>query len=393
MKKASDARDPRRPSTSGFHRLPPRDQMPLPVRKWRDTYDLKPNIGFYQKEFGFFTMETWKTQGMPTDVPLETLFGFDAPATVSFSGLGWCEAAFEPAFEEKVLEDRGEYELVQDRAGRHVLCFKNRRSGFMPEYVAHPVRDRRTWEENVRWRLDPKTPSRYAGIAGFVERNRLLLEQGAFVIQRVVGGYMYLRSLIGPAEVLYLFHDDPGLIHDCMKTWFELADAVIAAHQEYVSFDELFFGEDICYNHGPLISPEMMREFLFPYYGQLLRNMKARQKDRSRRLHFHIDTDGYALPTIPLYRELGMDAMSPFEVAAGCDVIEVGRQYPDLVIHGGVDKRELAKGRAAIDGLVDRIFPVMKARGGYMPTCDHGVPEEVRYEDYLYYRRRCLEFA
>jgi len=172
----------------GFHVLPPREAMPPAIRKWRDTYDLKPNTGFYQKEFGFFTLDAWKKQGMPSDVPLHELFGFDPPATVSFGGLGWCEAAFEPAFEEKVLEDRGDYELVQDVAGRQVLFFKNRRSGFMPEYVAHPVKDWRSWEEEVKWRLDPKTASRYAKIPTFVEENRPLLEQGAFVIQRVVGG-------------------------------------------------------------------------------------------------------------------------------------------------------------------------------------------------------------
>ena len=35
----------------------------------------------------------------------------------------------------------------------------------------------------------------------------------------------------------------------------------------------------------------------------------------------------------------------------------------------------------------------MRARGGYIPTCDHGVPEEVPYEDYLYYRKRCVELG
>ena len=64
-----------------------------------------------------------------------------------------------------------------------------------------------------------------------------------------------------------------------------------------------------------------------------------------------------------------------------------------MAILGGVDKRELAKGKEAIDRLVARIFPAMRRRGGYLPTCDHGVPEEVRYEDYLHYRKRCLEFA
>jgi hypothetical protein len=35
----------------------------------------------------------------------------------------------------------------------------------------------------------------------------------------------------------------------------------------------------------------------------------------------------------------------------------------------------------------------MRARGGYIPTCDHGVPEEVTLEDYRYYRRRCVELG
>ncbi len=27
-----------------------------------------------------------------------------------------------------------------------------------------------------------------------------------------------------------------------------------------------------------------------------------------------------------------MDVMSPFEIAAGCDPVAIGRQYPDLVM-------------------------------------------------------------
>ena len=36
---------------------------------------------------------------------------------------------------------------------------------------------------------------------------------------------------------------------------------------------------------------------------------------------------------------------------------------------------------------------VMKEQGGYIPTCDHGVPEEVEFEDYLHFRKRLLEYA
>ena len=217
--------------------------------------------------------------------------------------------------------------------------------------------------------------------------------QGLVITQNLIGGYMYLRSLIGPEDILYKFYDTPDLIHDCMETWLKLADAVISRHQKHVTIDELFLAEDICYNHGLLISSDMMREFLFPYYQQLIANLKTRQIDKTRHLFIQIDTDGFAVPVIPFYQEIGMDIMSPFEVASGCDVVEIGRHFPNLVLTGGIDKRVLAKSKKEIDRELERILPAMRRRGGYIPTCDHGVPEEVSYENYLHYRKRCVELG
>lgn len=377
----------------GVHGLVPREQMCAGAKLLRDTYAITPGAPLIQREFGYYCLEEWAEQGMPQDVPQPELFGFSPGGGVSVGGLGWCEAAFAPKFEEKILEDRGEHELAQDFAGRHVLYFKGRRSGFMPEYVDHPVKDMKTWEEECKWRLDPTSPERFADIEEQMVSKVAAVAEGKLMTQGLVGGYMYLRSLIGPGDLLYKFYDEPELIHDCMQTWLELAQVVIAKHQEYVTIDELFIAEDICYNHGALISPEMMREFLLPYYQQLISSLKTRQIDQSRHLYFQVDTDGLATPTIPIYRELGMDVMSPFEVASGCDVVEIGKQYPDLVMTGGIDKRILAESKPAIDRMVDRIFPAMQARGGYIPTCDHGVPTEVPYENYLHYRKRALEFA
>ena len=88
-----------------------------------------------------------------------------------------------------------------------------------------------------------------------------------------------------------------------------------------------------------------------------------------------------------------MDAMSPFEVASGCDVVEIARQHPGLCLRGGIDKRVLAAGPAEIDAMVERIFPALRERGGYIPMCDHGVPAEVSFSNYLHYRRRCVELG
>lgn len=378
----------------GIHGMLPRERMAPAVRKYWDFMDIKPGAPIYQREFGYYCLEKWRREeGLSPDADLAELFGFDAPALVTLGGLGGCEAEFEPRFEEAVLEDLGAYEVVRDFAGRHVLCFKGRRNGFMPEYIDHPVKDMRTWTENCKWRMDPATPERVRKLEAALPRAVEQAKQGFAVEQYVVGGYMYLRSLIGPERLLYTFYDDPKLIHACMQSWFELADSVLEFHQRHISIDRILLDEDICYNHGALISPDMIKEFLMPYYQQLIANARSRRLDRSRKLAYHIASDGCCDPIIGLYGQAGMGMMSPFEVAAGSDVVRIGREYPELLISGGLDKREMAKGRDAIDRMLDSILPAMQARGGYIPTCDHGVPEEVSLEDYMYLRKRLLEFA
>lgn len=173
----------------GIRGMLPREQMCEGAKKYWDFYNMKPGAGFYQREFGYYSLEKWqREEGLDRDADLNELFGFDPQGRVELYGLGWCEAGFSPAFEEKVLEDRGDYELVQDFAGRAVLCFKGRRNGFMPEYVDHPVKDMRTWEENCLWRMDPDSPERQAAMDEYLPRAIEKARQGMFVGQSVVGG-------------------------------------------------------------------------------------------------------------------------------------------------------------------------------------------------------------
>ena len=368
--------------------------MDSAIKKYRDFYALKPNSPIIMSEHGWYSRERWEREGyLKPGEDMWKLFDLEENGVHILAHVGYCEAGVEPKFEVKVLEDLGKYEIVQDIVGRHVKCFKGRRDGFMPEYVDHPVKDQRTWEENIKWRMDPETPVRKQRFDAQVDNVKLQISRGKLVSELVPGGYMYLRSIFGPEELLYAFYDMPELIKECMETWFNLADKVIEYHQQSVDVDELFLDEDICYNHSSLISHEMIREFLFPYYQQLMTNIKRRNKDKNRPLHLHLATDGAAFTVIDLYKEVGLTYMSPFEVASGCDVVKIGKDYPELLLSGGIDKRILAKGKEAIDRELDRIMPVMYKRGGYIPTCDHGVPEEVSFENYMYYRERMKDYA
>lgn len=58
----------------------------------------------------------------------------------------------------------------------------------------------------------------------------------------------------------------------------------------------------------------------------------------------------------------------------------------------GVDKRCIAAGGASIEKELARLAPVVKD-GGYIPGCDHGVPPDIAWPDFLRYGKLLAELT
>jgi len=86
-----------------------------------------------------------------------------------------------------------------------------------------------------------------------------------------------------------------------------------------------------------------------------------------------------------------LDPNTPGRFPADWGRITENLKKRDFILVGGLDKRELAKGKAAIDAELEAKLPVVFKRGGYIPTMDHRVPPEVSWPDFLYYLRRTQE--
>ena len=75
--------------------------------------------------------------------------------------------------------------------------------------------------------------------------------------------------------------------------------------------------------------------------------------------------------------------------------LKIRKEYGhDLALSGGIDKREISKGKKAIEKEVMKKVPRLVADGGYIPTLDHSVPPDVSYENFLYYlkvKRKAME--
>ena len=378
-------------------------------------YSFQPLDHFPRREFYFWpeTIERWKGEGLPEDWQESNFFGFDEEGSRGPGvDLGWTETPLRPGFAARVVEETAEYQVVQDSSGRIKRIFRDLPTLAMPTYLQHAVASRRDWEEQVKWRLDPADPARWEAFEAGRGEMAAASAGGKppfWVVQGLIGGYMYLRNMFGPEGILYAFYDLPELVREMMETWFSFMDYSLARVQGAYALDEIAMAEDICYKAGMLISPAVWREFLRPYYEELIRRAKGRQGgevdsgaradarkstvDRERPVYFMLDTDGNADEANPLYHEIGFDATSPCEVASGQDVVAIGERYPDLVIFGGLDKRLITAGAdlAGLDRELERILPTMLRRGGYAPTTDHGVPPDVPLKNYLHYREKILE--
>ena len=107
--------------------------------------------------------------------------------------------------------------------------------------------------------------------------------------------------------------------------------------------------------------------------------------------HIHLDTDGDCRSLIPLFMEVGVTGMWPFEQTGNIDLLAIRDQYPTLLMAGGIAKGELARGRQSIDQALAPVGEMLR-RGGYIPHADHFVPPDVSLQDFAYYRTRlnCL---
>ena len=324
------------------------------------------------------TRARWQSEGMPTDF----CFGDEYRGGVTLGDLG-VEIGFHPPYEQKVVADEGAYELIQDQYGI-IKRIQKGRSG-MPQFVQFPVSDRASWEK-LKPRLDPANPNRYA--PDWPQRAAAACQSDALVTLvsgHLSGFFSLLRELTGD-RVYYLFFDAPDLARDILDFQVYRLTTYLREITRVARIDRLFIWEDMCYKRGPLVSPDLFRQFLLEPYRRTI----AVARERGVEI-IDVDSDGNINELIPLWLEADVNLLHPMEVAAGMDVVAVKRAYGSQVaMHGGVDKRALAQGREAIDREFARIRPAYEL-GGYIPHVDHSVPPDVSWDSYLYYLRKRAE--
>lgn len=307
---------------------------------------------------------------------IDKLLGFEgvyrgwgvAPVNLDVSNLGESEIIEED--DARILRRRGDGRVEQ-------IC---KTGDYHHQTLEWPVKTPADWRRYKDRFLDPDDPARFP--ADWPERVAHYRTRDYPLQLTHRGVYGFARNLMGDENLAYAFYDEPGLVHDIMETYTNLALRVWEKQVADVDFDLIECWEDMASKNGSIISPDTFRAFMAPCYGRVA--AFAREHGIEVIL---ADSDGYIEELAGLMREAGVTALYPFEVQAGNDVGRVRDRYPSVGIIGGLRKEAMYEGRAAIDREMERARAWIR-RGRYIPGPDHFVLNLASFDNYRYFMER-----
>jgi len=202
----------------------------------------------------------------------------------------------------------------------------------------------------------------------------------------LTGFFWFPRMLFGIENHFYAFYDFPDLMKRMNR---DLTDHYVRVLDELFRIctpDVVTIGEDMSYNHGPMLSKEMFAEFVAPYYRMIVPRLKAKG------ILVFVDSDGNITEPAAWFEGVGVDGLFPLERQSGVDVSELRTRHARMRFLGAFDKLTMNRGEAAMRAEFERLLPVA-ARGGLIVSCDHQTPPGVSYQDYQLYLRLFREYA
>jgi len=292
-----------------------------------------------------------------------------------------------PPFERAVVEEDDDHILYVNHEGILMREMKRNPYSSMPQFVKSPVETRAEFRAFWAERMQPDLTQRIG--PDWPQTLRALRAQPyPFVIisDRWGGFFGPLRNLVGVEQLCTLFYDDPAFVEEMMDANADFIIAIMSQVLDVIAVDAFGFWEDMAFRTAPLLSPELARKYMLPRYARVTEYLRGRGVP-----YVGADSDGYIHPLIPMWMDAGLNFLYPFEVQADMDVLDVRARYgKELRLWGGVDKRALAEGPAAIDAELARVRPLMR-EGGYIPHTDHSAPPDISFDHYRYYLTRVRE--
>jgi len=186
------------------------------------------------------------------------------------------------------------------------------------------------------------------------------------------------NMLGGMDKLLYAYHENPALVHQLARIatdyTFEALEMGIQLGADIISLDG-----DLAHNTNLLISPEHFREYLKPYYREIVDFI------HKRGLKIFKHTDGNHLKIFDDFVEIGFDGIHPIQPQC-MDLAAVKKQYgKKICLMGNIDCIEtlVKKDLAAVEEEVRQAIEIAAPGGGYILASSNTIHPGVKAENYI----------
>ncbi len=191
--------------------------------------------------------------------------------------------------------------------------------------------------------------------------------------------YTTVWEMMGFENFSMMMYEDPELI----KAMFDKIGGLIMSMFETMADMDfvkvLWYSDDIAYSSGLMVSPDFIREHLFPYLKRI------GELAKKRNIPFIYHSDGVLYDVMPdLIDDIGVTSLHPVEPIS-MDMSELkDRVGNQLCLCGGIDVDQLCRATPdEIRELTRKFIDIAKGRGGWCAGSSNSIPEYVKPENYM----------
>lgn len=191
--------------------------------------------------------------------------------------------------------------------------------------------------------------------------------------------YTTVWEMLGFENFSMKMYEDPEFITAMFE---KIGELVVSMFETMASMDfvkVLWYSDDLAYSSGMMVSPDFIRENLFPYMKRI------GELAKKRNIPFLFHSDGVLYDVMDdLINNIGITSLHPVEPLS-MDMAELRDRYgKQLCLCGGIDVDQLCRATPdEIRNLTRKFIDIARGKGGWCAGSSNSIPEYVKPENYL----------
>ncbi len=204
------------------------------------------------------------------------------------------------------------------------------------------------------------------------------LPSGMKIIGQYGDIFTWAWTLMGFETFSYALVDDPQLAGRVMDTLGQLITGMFSTMADFPQVGALWYTDDLAFKTGLLVSPQVLRDHLFPWMKRI------GQLCRQRNIPFMYHSDGKLDAVMGDLLDCGINALHPIEPQA-MDIREMKKKYGmRLCLIGNVDlEYTLTRGTPQdVERETRSLIRDVGPGGGYCVSSSNSIPSYVPLANY-----------